>query len=78
MRVSVQKTGEQLAVVIPPEVAAESRLEPGAVLDLSVQGGQIVLTRAHHPSLEGLVSRITPETIHDETDFCPPAGRELP
>jgi len=77
MKVSVQKTGEQLAVMIPPEVATESRLEPGTVLDLSVQGSQIVLTRAHHPSLGELVSRITPETIHDETDFRPPTGREL-
>ncbi|MEK7405574.1 MAG: AbrB/MazE/SpoVT family DNA-binding domain-containing protein [Acidobacteriota bacterium] len=77
MKVSVQKAGEQLAVTIPPEVAMESRLEPGTVLDLSVQGGQIVLKRAHRATLEELVRRITPETLHGDVDFGPAVGREL-
>ena len=77
MKVSVQKTGEQLTVMIPPEVATESRLEPGTVLDLSIQGEQIVLKRAHRATLEELVRRITPETIHGGVDFGPAVGREL-
>jgi antitoxin MazE len=77
MKVSVQKTGEQLAVMIPPEVATESRLEAGTVLDLSVQGEQIVLKRARRATLEELVRRITPETLHGDVDFGPAVGREL-
>jgi antitoxin MazE len=77
MKVSVQKTGEQLAVLIPPEIATESRLEPGTVLDLSVQGEQIVLKRARRATLEELVLRITPETLHRDVDFGPAVGREL-
>lgn len=77
MRISVQKTGDQLSVLIPPEVATESRLEPGALVDLSVQGEQIVLKPVRRPSLGELVSRINPENLHQEVDFGPPVGREL-
>ncbi len=77
MRVAIHKRGDQLAVLIPPEVAAESRLQPGAILDLSVQGEQIVLKPVRRLSLSELVSRISPENLHEEVDFGPPVGREL-
>ena len=77
MKVSVQKTGDSLTLPIPPEIAAESHLEPGSVLDVSVRGGQLVLKPVQTTTLEELVSRMTPENRHEETDWGPRVGREI-
>lgn len=77
MKIAVQKCGHDLTVVIPSNIAAQSHLEAGTLLDLSVQEGGLVLKPVTKPTLEELVSRISPENRHDETTWGPPVGREV-
>jgi antitoxin MazE len=77
MKVSVQRTGDDLSVPIPPDVAAQSNLLEGSELEVVVSGGRLILTPQDVPSLEELVSRITPENRHEEIDFGPPVGKEV-
>jgi antitoxin MazE len=77
MRTQVGRWGNSLAVRIPGPFAKELGLSEGMDLEVSlVAGGLLVRPRAKELTLEELVSRITPENIHGETDWGPPVGRE--
>lgn len=77
MRTQVGKWGNSLAVRLPGSFAKELGLDEGAELDVSlVEGGLLLRPRVKELTLEELVSRITPENIHGETDWGPPVGRE--
>jgi antitoxin component of MazEF toxin-antitoxin module len=77
MKIAVQKCGHDFTVVNPPNIAAQSHLEAGTLLDLSVQEGRLVLKPVTKPTLEELVSCISPENCHDETILGAPVGREV-
>ncbi len=78
MKTHVQRWGNSLAVRIPKSFATEAGLQPSAEVEITLQNGQIVLTpvsrRAY--SLEELVTAITDENRHSETDFGPDVGNE--
>ena len=77
MKVLVEQGEDGLRVRIPPEVAAASKLSPGTALEVSVSGGCVVLAPEQVPTLQELVSGITPENRHEEIDFGPPVGKEV-
>jgi antitoxin MazE len=77
MRTQIGKWGNSLAVRIPGTYAKDLGLQEGMDLDVSVADGGIVLRPpAKKYSLEELVSKITPENRHGETDWGDPVGRE--
>lgn len=78
MRTRVQKWGNSLAVRIPKPVAQEVGITAELDVEISIEGGALVLapTRRQY-SLEELVRGITPENRHEEIDLGPPVGREL-
>jgi len=78
MRAKVQKWGNSLAVRIPKPIAHDVGLRPDTDVEMSIQGGNLVLapTRREY-TLEELVRRITPENRHAEVDLGPPVGREI-
>ena len=78
MRAKIQKWGNSLAVRIPKPIAHDVGLRPDADVEMSIQGGRLVLepTRREY-TLEDLVRRITPENRHAEVDLGPPVGREI-
>jgi antitoxin MazE len=41
-----------------------------------VSGGLLIRPYKKEHSLEELVAQITPENLHEETDWGPPVGRE--
>jgi antitoxin MazE len=79
MRIRVQKWGNSLALRIPKSFAAETALGQGAEVDLTLEEGRLVVTPLTHPeyTLESLLSRITPDNIHRETDTGPGVGDEV-
>ena len=79
MRVRVQKWGNSLALRIPKSFAAETDLDTGSEVDLSLEDGRLVITPLPEagPTLEDLLARITPENLHAETDSGPSLGREV-
>jgi len=77
MHAQIGKWGNSLAVRIPGTYAKDLDLKEGMDLEVSVVAGQLVLRPLPETyTLEDLVARITPENLHDETDWGPPVGRE--
>jgi antitoxin MazE len=78
MRVRIQKWGNSLALRIPRSFAAETALDQGAEVDLTLEEGRLVVTPLQHPEyrLDDLLARITPDNLHDEIDTGGAVGRE--
>src|SRR5947209_18937836 len=78
MVVQIQKWGNSLAVRIPKQLAKEAKLEEGSEVNLHEEAGKLILDRVEQdPSLTELLSRITPDNLHDEADFGSPRGKEI-
>jgi len=74
----VQKWGNSLAVRIPKELADKLNIEQGSDIEMKeTNRGIEIIPKKRKPTLEELLSQITPENRHDEIDFGKPVGREL-
>lgn len=77
MTTQVAKWGNSLAVRLPRAVAAEADLRDGDAVDVTVQGGAIVVRpAARRYSIDDLVDGITARNRHSETDWDGPVGNE--
>ena len=80
MKAKIQKWGNSLAVRIPRSFAIETQMKQDVEVDMSLRNGDIVV-RLHKEkpkyTLEGLLSQITDESIHAETDWGRPVGKEV-
>jgi len=77
-KAQLAKWGNSLAVRIPKAVAEEARLQEGDAILIEVSEGHIELRPAERiPSLEELVTKITAENRHGETDWGPDVGKEI-
>lgn len=70
-KTQIAKWGNSLAVRIPKTIAIAARLKTGDDLEVVVDGPGKVLIRKPwtKPTLEQLVSDITPENQHNESDW---------
>lgn len=75
---TVSKWGNSLAVRIPQNLARDARISEGDGLSLFLQSDGSIVLRANRRryDLADLVSRITPENRHQETDWGTPSGEE--
>jgi antitoxin MazE len=77
MRTQIGKWGNSLAVRLPGAYAKDLGLTEGMELEVSLaSGGLLLRPRQNEYSLEELVTQITPENLHEETDWGPAVGRE--
>lgn len=76
MQLRVQKWGNSLAVRIPKAFAKEVGLGPDTLVNVTLSVGKLVVSpvAVEVPTLEEMLARITPETLHGETDWGPPVG----
>jgi antitoxin MazE len=79
MKTQLARWGNSLAVRIPKPIATAAKLKTGDDLELDVEGpGRVRIRKSKRkPTLEELVSRITPENRHSETEWGEPVGKEL-
>ncbi len=84
MRQRVQKWGNSLALRIPRSLADDAKLEVNSEVELSIRDGELVVSRAVQTSrpsprynLEELLAGITPENLHEETDWGSAVGNEV-
>ncbi len=79
MKTRVQELGDSLVVRIPRAFAAGAGMEKDALIDLSLEGGNLVLTPLGKPSvtLEQLLDGITEENLHGEWQTGPAVGNEV-
>ena len=78
MRAQVQKWGNSLALRIPRSFAAESAIEQGSEVELSLEDGKLVVTPVEKPaySLDSLLAGVTQENLHGEVDTGASVGNE--
>lgn len=78
MEARVQKWGHSLALRIPSAFAKHARIHPGSRVDISEEGGRLVITPIEPaaPTLEMLLAGITPENLHHETATGKAVGNE--
>ena len=79
MTTRVHKWGNSLALRIPKPFAEEAGLEPDSVVDITVKDGALLITPTpkRKRQLQELLSGITEENRHGETDWGKPVGREI-
>jgi antitoxin MazE len=78
MHTQIGKWGNSLAVRILGRYAKDLDLKAGMELDVSlVEGGILLRPHPKQYTLEELVSRITPENTHDETNWGQGLGRDV-
>lgn len=79
MRTRVQKWGNSLALRIPKAFALEVGLEKDGEVELSVEGGRLVVVPPVAPlyTLDELLAGVRPSNLHAETDWGPPVGKEI-
>ncbi|OAI22680.1 PbsX family transcriptional regulator [Methylosinus sp. R-45379] len=77
MRAIVEKWGDSAAVRIPSAVVEQARLEIDQAVQVRVEGGRVVIEPLTAPeySLDDLLAGVTPENLHEEESFGPPAVR---
>jgi antitoxin MazE len=78
MQTKVQKWGNSLGLRIPRSIAAETQVEEGATVDLSVEHGRLVVCplRVRKYSLNVLLRNVNRRNLHGEVSTGRAVGRE--
>lgn len=78
MRVIVKKWGNSASVRIPSGIMEAAHLSLNDAVDVRVEDDRIIIEpiRSSEYQLADLLSRITPQNIHDEVRFGEPVGKE--
>jgi antitoxin MazE len=78
MVTKIQKWGNSLGLRIPKSFAKEAGVKEGSAVDLSIQGGNLVIktVRPLRYELGDLLSDIREDNLHDEISTGQPVGRE--
>ncbi|MEJ7862435.1 MAG: AbrB/MazE/SpoVT family DNA-binding domain-containing protein [Pyrinomonadaceae bacterium] len=80
MKAKIQKWGNSLAVRIPKSFAIQTKIEQDSTVDLTIIGDKIIVEpekKKPRFTLDELLSEISEENIHSETDWGEPVGREI-
>lgn len=78
MQTKIQRWGNSLGLRIPKSFAEEAHVEAGSTVDISVEGGELVVRpiRPRRYDLRSLVKAITPKNVHEVVETGTPVGRE--
>lgn len=74
MEAKIQKWGNSLGIRIPMNIIRNLSLENGATVDIEENGDMIIIKPKQN--LDDLLSCITEDNIHNETDFGISEGNE--
>jgi antitoxin MazE len=82
MRTSIKKWGNSASLRIPATIMRAAKLEIDQDIDIREEDGRIVIeairpARRRKYELASLLAGITPENLHEETDWGPPVGKEF-
>ena len=79
MKVALSKWGNSTSVRIPASYLAALNLKASDQVDIRIEGKSLVLDPVvveDEADLDDLLSRLTPDNIHDEISFGVPVGNE--
>ncbi|MEO1438812.1 MAG: AbrB/MazE/SpoVT family DNA-binding domain-containing protein [Chloroflexota bacterium] len=72
---TVNRWGNSLGIRLPRTITEQLDLQDGAVVDVELRDDEIVIKRRRY-TLDDMLSQITPENVHEETDWGTPTGKE--
>lgn len=78
MRTKIEKCGNSLGLRIPRALAAEARVEEGAIVDLSVENGRLLIRplRIRKYSLKSLLRKVSSRNLHRKVSTTSLVGGE--
>jgi antitoxin MazE len=79
MKTRVQKWGNSLALRIPKSFAVEAGIREDASVEMSLQGGRLVIQPLPEKrlTLGDLLKGVTDQNLHGEWDTGPAVGKEV-
>jgi antitoxin MazE len=79
MTATLREWGNSMGLRLPKQIVREAALKPGATFSVAVEpDGTIRLVPAKpRATIEELCAEISPKNRHVETEWGPPAGREV-
>ncbi|MDP8208134.1 MAG: AbrB/MazE/SpoVT family DNA-binding domain-containing protein [Candidatus Electryonea clarkiae] len=78
MQTKIMKWGNSLAIRIPKVFAKEVSLDEKAEVDISISDGNLIIKPSSaRYQLRDLIGKITPENIHNETEWGNSTGKEI-
>ena len=79
MTTTIQRWGNSLALRIPKSFAKDVHLESGAVVNLSIAHGRLVIepSRRNKYTLSQLLKNVSKKQRHPEWDMGGPVGKEV-
>jgi antitoxin MazE len=79
MKTAVQRWGNSLAVRIPRAFAAETRIQDGSEVELTLKGGALVVRPVRRPklALSALLKKVTLSNRHAEVTTGKSLGQEV-
>lgn len=72
----IQKWGNSLGLRLPKALADQTGISEGTAVDVTVEGGLIVVRPTTTYALADLLNAITHDNRHDVVDWGEPLGRE--
>jgi antitoxin MazE len=77
MEITVQKWGNSLGVRLPNLIIRDLSLKKGSVVDINVNGNEIIIEPLKKSRLSELLEKINEENIHQEVETSGPFGNEI-
>jgi antitoxin MazE len=79
MQATIKQWGNSLAVRIPKAFAQQTKMKKGTSISITLENGRVIMKplKRRKYTLDELVSKITPQNRHPETDWGPPQGKEI-
>ena len=77
MKSKIYRCGNSLAIRIPQSAIRRTGLREGDEVEIAINQDAVVIGAARPKyTLESLLDRITPDSLHSQTDWGLPQGRE--
>lgn len=78
MKTKIQKWGNSLGVRIPKNITEHKALKAGLGVNVVLKNNQIVIESIQEDvSLTTLLSKMSPDSLHNETDWSEVQGKEI-
>jgi antitoxin MazE len=79
MNLRIKKWGNSLALRIPKKLAELSHISEDSKVEVEIRDRQLILKPIVNKkeTLEDLLSRVTPENLHEMISYGGPAGKEI-
>jgi antitoxin MazE len=77
MKTKIQKWGNSLGIRIPMSILKDLSLKNGSIVEIKEKDDRIIIQPSKKNELEALMSGISDENLHTETDWGAAEGDEI-